>query len=119
MPNPLEQLSKLASQYYTIEETLGRLERQFQSLESRIFDVAAELARLRLEQLDAARKLEIRIAVLEESRKTLAAEIDAKVVARLAELSIKFAEAQAAGQNPLRLQLQQSNRTEDDEVRGS
>ncbi|MDQ2732867.1 MAG: hypothetical protein M3Y56_14505 [Armatimonadota bacterium] len=107
MPNPLEQLSKLAKQYYTIEETLSHLTKQLETVESRISEVAAELTRLRFEQLDEARKLEVRIAVLEESRKTLSAEVDAKVVTRLAELSIKFAEAQVAGQNPLLLQLQQ------------
>lgn len=85
LPNLTGPLSKLAETFYTIQQRMEALEHDLREMRT-------EVSALRAEHSD----LKTRVAVLEESRKTIDAQVRAEITATVAELRIKFAEAQAA-----------------------
>jgi chromosome segregation ATPase len=82
-PNPAP-LSKLLENFYTFNQSLERLEKDLEALNR-------EVSGLRTDCTDLA----MRVAVLEESRKTIEAQMRAVVAETVADLRVKFAEAQA------------------------
>lgn len=83
-PNLTGPLSRLAEAFYTIQQRTETLEQDLREMRS-------EVSALRTEHSD----LKTRVAVLEESPKTIDAQVRAEITATVAELRVKFAEAQA------------------------
>jgi len=83
MPNPTETVSRLLETFYTIRQRMDRTEQDLRELRN-------EVSALRTEHSD----VKARLAALEEARNTAKAELRAVVAETVAELRIRFSEAQ-------------------------
>jgi len=82
MADQLNKLSELLKSFYTINETLERLEQD-------VRDMRTEVSALRSEHSD----LKSRVAALEEGRKIVQAEVRAVIAEEVADMKVKFIEA--------------------------
>lgn len=90
IPNPAGPLVDLARIFYTTNDKLARMEQD-------VREVKAETSALRTELAE----LKARVAVLEESRKTIEAQMRAVVAETVADLKIQYMQQQlTAGHAP-------------------
>ncbi|MBV9865981.1 MAG: hypothetical protein JO316_11555 [Abitibacteriaceae bacterium] len=82
IPNPAGSIAEALRAFYTVDNTLKRVEEDIRSMKN-------EMSAIREEHSD----LKSRVAVLEESRKTVEAQMRAIVAETVADLRVKFAES--------------------------
>lgn len=87
--NLLNQLSRVAELVYTVNQRLDRVEADVREVQRGLQEV----------RLDFVRH-ESRLAALEEGRNTIKAEVRAIIAETVADLRVRFAEAQAAQSRP-------------------
>jgi chromosome segregation ATPase len=84
LPDFTGRVGALAKSFYTLEQKLERLEQDLR-------DLRGEISALAKDHTD----LKMRVAILEEARNTTKAEVRAVIAETIADLRVRFAEAQA------------------------
>jgi chromosome segregation ATPase len=85
------QIGRLLDLYYTVNERLARMQEDIRQLQAEDRRMDAAILQLRSELSD----LRARVAALEEGRNTLRAELRAVIAETIADLRIRYAEAEA------------------------
>jgi predicted nucleic acid-binding Zn-ribbon protein len=80
-------LNDLAEKYYTFNQKMDRMEQDLR-------DLRGEIASLTKDHLD----VKMRVGILEEARKTIDAQVDARITRTIAEWRVQLAQASASAQ---------------------